>query len=158
MSEMTKIAPDDIESSPLVEMAFEFWYKDNDHIRSPFPKYIRNDARKQTLKKFKAWLTSLEVGAEKEVDETVVSEKLEEYLFESAMALVLTEDEKLTLLYPNLPRVNEQLNVKDEGDDQPLHTVKDRSIVTEGDERFFRVLVTHPVSGEDKEVKFPLPY
>jgi len=158
MTEKTKIASDDLENSPLVKMAFEFWYKDNGHIRSPFPKYIRNDARQQTLEKFKTWMDGLDIGAEKEVDETVVSEKLEEYLFESAMELVLTEDEKLTLLYPNLPRINEQLEVKDEGDAQPPHTVKDRSIVTEGDERFFRVLVTHPVSGEDKEVKFPLPY
>jgi len=158
MSEMTKIAPDDLKNSPLVEMAFEFWYKDNGHIRSPFPKYIRNDARKKTLEKFKAWMEGLDAGAEKEVDETVVSEKLEEYLFESAMKLVLTEDEKLTLLYPNLPRVNDQLEVKDEGNEQTPYKVKDRSIVNEGDDRSFRVLVVHPDSGEEKAVNFPLPY
>jgi len=118
-----------VESSELVEQTFAYWFKDHGHVRSPFPYYIQPLLKQNATDAFFKWAVTLDPKAKDEVNDTIVGEKFEEIIFQTATELVQTEDEKITLLYPFLPRIGDKIDVKD----SPESIVTDRQITKEGD-------------------------
>ena len=98
-----------IETSELIEQTFHFWFNDSNHIRSPFPNYIQNELKELAINKFSTWINNLKSEAEKEINDEIIGEKFEEIIFETAIPLVKTEDEKITILYPFLPRIQDKI-------------------------------------------------
>ena len=143
-----------IESSELVEQTFHFWFTDQEHIRSPFPNYIRPQLKQEATKKFFDWAQNINPKAKDELNDEMVGEKFEEFIFETALTLVQTEDEKITILYPFLPRLGDPIH-SDENEDLEI---VDRIIEKEKDHSFLKVKLKSKTSEDLKETKFELPY
>jgi len=154
---MKELDSSTVESSELVEQTFEFWFKGNEHIRSPFPDYIRAELKENSTRRFFEWASTLKEDAGKEINDTILGEKFEEIVFEAALGLVLTEDEKITINYPFMPRMGDAINNQDEGNQRGKSLIIDRSIQKEGDKVFLKVKLEGDASGEVWETKFELP-
>ena len=142
-----------VESSELVEQTFKFWFTDNEHIRSPFPTYVQEDVKVQATNRFFEWAKGLDPEAKDEMTDEEVGEKFEEIIFETALTLIKTEDEKLTILYPFLPRLDDKLN-DDNGQES---VIVDRSIYKEADTSFLRVSCENKQTGDKWKTSFELP-
>jgi len=153
---MIELNPISVESSELIEETFKFWFSDTDHLRSPFPEYIRPELQTKAVAKFFDWASNLNPKAKDEVNEEIIAERFEEIIFETALGLVMTEDEKLTIEYPFLPRLEDVIyeNVEEKTGES---SVVDRSKVKEGDYNFMQIKLKNKVTGEFWETKFELP-
>jgi hypothetical protein len=137
---MNELTPETVESSELLQSAFKFWFTDHEHIRSPFPSYIHNELQKLSTKRFFEWAGALDAKAKEDLNDALVAEKLEEIIFATAMDLVQTFDEKLTVRYPFLPRMGDEVA----RDGAPAGIVKDRLTIREDDIEYMKLIVQHP--------------
>jgi hypothetical protein len=152
---MKALEPNTVESSELVEQTFNFWFSDNEHIRSPFPEYIRPILKEKAVEDFFKWVSNLNPKAKEEVNDEMIAEKFEEIIFEVAMGLVHTEDEKITIQYPFLPRVDDEIRNNEE--DVQLSKIIDRTLTKEGDTKFLKVKLENSSDQQVWETKFELP-
>ena len=152
---MKALEPNTVESSEMVEQTFTFWFSDNEHIRSPFPEYIRPILKENALDAFFKWVSNLNPKAKEEVNDEMIAEKLEEIIFETAMGLVHTEDEKITIQYPFLPRVDDEIRNNEE--DIQISKIIDRTLIKEGDTKFLKVKLENVSDQQVWETKFELP-
>ncbi|HEY9084111.1 MAG TPA: hypothetical protein VIN73_12325 [Vicingaceae bacterium] len=152
---MKALEPNTVESSELVEQTFNFWFSDNEHIRSPFPEYIRPILKENAVDAFFKWVSNLNPKAKEEVNDEMIAEKFEEIIFETAMGLVHTEDEKITIQYPFLPRVDDEIRNNEE--DVQLSKIIDRTLTKEGDTKFLKVKLENVGDQQVWETKFELP-
>lgn len=141
----------------MIGATFSFWYNDDQHIRSPFPLYIREQLTEITTEKFLSWASGINAKAKKEINDEILVEKFEEIIFEAALKLVLTEDEKLTINYPFLIRVGDLIKVKDVASEEAESKVIDRSIIKREDSKFMKVILENISSKEKWETEFELP-
>lgn len=139
-----------VESSELIEQTFNFWFNDIQHIRSPFPLYIRPILREKSIKQFYEWAKGLNPKAKDEVNEDIIAEKFEEIIFENALSLIKTEDERITIMYPFLPRLNDKIDGKDD-------IIIDRAIIKDGDSSFLKIVLENPSTKEKWNTSFELP-
>lgn len=153
---MKELEPNTVESSELVEQTFKFWFTDNDHIRSPFPEYIRAILKEKAVEGFFKWVSNLNPKAKEEVNDEMIAEKFEEVIFEIAMGLVHTEDEKITIQYPFLPRLGDEIS-NNETDNPQLSKVTDRLIVKDGDTNYLKLKLENVTDQQVWETKFELP-
>ena len=153
---MIELNPVSVESSELIEETFKFWFNDNDHIRTPFPEYIRHDLQERSVASFFEWASNLDPKAKDEVTEEIIAEKFEGFIFEIATQLVLTEDEKLTIEYPFLPRIDDTL-FEDVENKKGESIVIDRSKIEEDDNPFMKIKAQKIESKEQWETTFQLP-
>lgn len=139
----------------MVEMALDFWFTDQGHIRSPFPDYIREKLKEITKTKFSDWTSRISEKAKKEINDEILAEKFEEILFETASELISTEDEKLTILYPFMPRIGDIINPKDSVNGESK--IISRTHLKRGDHSYLNVKLKAIDSGKEWETKFELP-
>jgi hypothetical protein len=90
------------------------------------------------------------------VNDEIIAEKFEEIIFETATSLVLTEDEKLTIEYPFLPRLNDII-YEDVENKTGESIIIDRSKINEGDFNFMKIKLEKIDSKDIWETKFELP-
>src|SRR5690554_1461334 len=133
---MEMIGKNNLETSEFIEEVFHFWYNDNGHIRTPFPTYIQQKLKVEATEKFYSWVNNLKPEAKDELNEEAIAEKFEEVLFSLASQMVQTEDERISILFPFLPRINDILKDKD----QAQNTVIDRHIKKEKDISFLHLM------------------
>lgn len=144
-----------INESSMTETAFDFWFNNKGHIRSPFPDYIQKMLKERAIAKFSDWTSKIAERAEKEINDEIIAEKFEEILFEIGSKLVLTEDERLTILYPFMPRVGDIINQKET--DNGESKIVDRKHLKRNDHSFLSVKLIASVSGKEWETEFELP-
>jgi hypothetical protein len=137
---MEELTPDSVAGSELLEAAFKFWFSDHEHIRSPFPQYIHTELKKLATNRFFEWAKELDAKAKEDLNEPLVAEKLEEVIFATAMDLVKTFDEKLTIRYPFLPRMGDLAN----RDGASAGKVVDRLTVRENDIEYMKLILESP--------------
>lgn len=147
---MKELESNTVESSELVEQTFKFWLTDNNHLRSPFPSYIHAQLRHQATNIFWGWVKNLNSKAKEEINDTIVGEKFEEIIFETALNLIQTEDERITILYPFLPRKGDLL----EGNKDKIIF---RALEKEGDHSFMKIILKNKETQKEWETKFELP-
>lgn len=152
---MKELEPNTIESSELVEQTFNFWFTDNEHIRSPFPEYIRPILKEKAVDLFFKWVSGLNPKAKDEMNDEMVAEKFEEIIFETASHLVKTDDEKITIQYPFLPRLDDEISANENPDLKSK--IIDRALLKEGDDSFLKVKAEELASKKVWETKFELP-
>ncbi len=152
---MKELNPTSVESSEMVEQTFNFWFSDKEHIRSPFPEYIRPDLKLKSTKQFFKWVEGLNEKASEEINDVIVGEKFEEIIFETALTLVQLEDEKITINYPFLPRLGDE--IKDQDKEKEVSVVIDRWIEKEKDNSFLNVKMQKKSSDIKWETRFELP-
>lgn len=147
----------ELDTPNMTEAAFSFWFTDHEHIRSPFPAYIQVQLRELSVKRFDSWCASLKPDAKKDVNEEILAEKFEEILFELALGMVATEDEKLSVRYPFMPRIGDVIRVQGVPDSSAESRVTDRWHFKKGDEAFLKVKLHNLETEEDWETDFELP-
>jgi hypothetical protein len=150
---MKELDSSTVESSELVEQTFKFWFSDNEHIRSPFPNYIRQELQRVATERFFEWANSINPEAKDELNDEMVGERFEEIIFEYATTLVKTDDERITILYPFLPRLGDKLQKENDTDS----VVIDRALLKDGDHSFLKVSLENIESKEKWETEFDLP-
>ncbi len=150
---MKELEKNSLESSELVEQTFNFWLTDNEHIRSPFPSYIHSSLKPQATERFYSWVNGLKPEAKDELNDEAVGEKFEEIIFEIATNLIKTEDERITILYPFLPRIGD--DIKDEKGIES--TIYDRKLSKQEDLNFLDVTCERNSSKEKWSTSFQLP-
>lgn len=151
--DMKLIESDALETSEFIEETFIFWFSDNEHIRSPFPDYIQSKLKTESTEKFYNWLNNLKPEAKDELNDEAIAEKFEEIIFETALPMILTEDERISILYPFLPRLGDKL--KDENDIESVIT--DRIIKKNEDTNFLHLSCINQNTNEKWETSFELP-
>lgn len=143
--------------SEMVQAAMQFWLIGDEHIRSPFPQYIHDELQSRTLERFNTWLGQLDgQQAETEVTDEVMAAKLEEILFETALPMVKSEDERITVMFPFLPRVGDPVNAGTAAEGISGN-VQHRKIVIEEEAPFLLVTVVDEGSGNSWQTKIDLP-
>ena len=153
---MKELVPDTVESSELVEQTFRFWFGGQQHIRTPFPEYIREELRKKATQRFFEWASTLGEEADEQINDTIIGEKFEEIIFETALGMVMTDDERITINYPFLPRLGDVLEPGPE-QKEGSSVVTDRYLTREEDQLFLLVKLEKKLSGEKWETRFELP-
>jgi len=151
---MRELEIDTVESSELVEQTFKFWFSDNEHIRSPFPNYIHSELKIKATDLFFQWAKGINPEAKDELNDEMIGEKFEEIIFETALSLIKTEDERITILYPFLPRLDDKIK-SDSGADSKII---DRELTKESDHSFMKVKMKDLNSDTESETKFELPF
>lgn len=144
----------EIENSEFVKKTFEFWFETNGHIRSPFPSYVVPMVKESAILQFQEWINNLPKKAEEEITDTVVCEKFEEFMFELGSHFVKTEDEKITLKYPFLPRVGDTVNKSTNHENSE---VVFRKVLTEKDNKHLLIRAKELNTNEMWETKIELP-
>ncbi|MBA4298541.1 hypothetical protein SAMN03080617_00658 [Algoriphagus alkaliphilus] len=145
-----------LSSSALVQETFRHWLSDHDQVRCPFPMEIHQVLRKKTFDKFYEWIDTLDQKGKEEMGDDFFREKLEELLFETGLELVESEDEKLSIYFPFLMRVGDQVQSGDNGAGE-ISKVISRRIEKEGDIKFFTVILENQKTKRSWESKFELP-
>lgn len=152
---MKELDPTTVESSELVEQTFNFWFNDREHIRSPFPAYIHPELKEKSTQLFFEWTSGLNEKASEEINEVIIGEKFEEIIFETALELVKFEDEKITISYPFLPRLEDVISDVEGGTE--MSVVIDRWIKKEKDHVFLHMKLERVKTKEIWETSFELP-
>ncbi|MBL7831848.1 MAG: hypothetical protein JNK41_12525 [Saprospiraceae bacterium] len=152
-----KINELEVVEADMLLSAIKYWHTDNEFFRSPFPNYVQESSGKEAISAFIDWTKSIPADEAKKMEQDVFIEKFEELLFNAASKLVKTEDEKLTLLYPFLPRLGDTMS-KSHGDNTSEDgQIIDRSIIKSGDESFLELKVKSNISDEIWKTSFELP-
>jgi hypothetical protein len=140
----------------MIYSAIEYWHSDNERFKSPFPDYIKETCGKEAVDKFIEWTDTIPDDEAKKMEEDIFLEKFEEILFLCGSNLVKTEDEKLTLLYPFMPRIGDKM-VKSPEESEKYGTITDRAIKKDGDHAFLEVKIKSDDSDETWKTSFELP-
>ena len=154
------ITNEDIAQSAIMNNLFDFWFNNREHIRSPFPDYIQSTVKSKTIERAAKWLSNLKESDKEKVTEGDISDKLESILFQEGLKSVKTEDEKITLLYPFLPRINDLVmgnSFSDKNLPTGEYTVIARSLLKEGKQDFMKIIIKHNETGKRWETKVELP-
>ncbi len=150
---MSLIENEDLATGEFLNEAFKFWFNDNNHIRSPFPEYIHQPLQQESTKKFRKWLNHVHPDAKDEINDEILAEKFEEILFETALNLVLTDDERITILYPFLPRLGDKIKANDNSES----VISGRVIKKENDKKYLRLSCTKLLTDIKWETSIELP-
>jgi hypothetical protein len=151
LSEQTYLDPG------MISASLEYWFTDHEHVRSPFPEFMRKPLATESASKMLSWTNQLNDEAKKELSQEMLAEKFEELLFDTALGFAKTEDEKITIRYPFMPRVGDPINSVSEDVVVGTGIIKSRNIEKEGDSVFLAVLVADNKSGEISSTRFELP-
>jgi hypothetical protein len=143
-----------VEGSALVEETLKFWFTDQDHLRSPFPLYIRERLKTEAISNYLKWMDQLDEKGKEEMGEDFFRDKLEEVIFQTAIHFVKTEDEKLTLCYPFMPRIGDKVKASNDGE---FSIVFERGLITKGDQKYLRIKLKEENSEKIWERMFELP-
>lgn len=141
----------------MIKAAFEFWFSDNNHVRSPFPERIQEDLSIEAAHDFLDWSNRISEKIREGITDEILMEKFEEILFEKALTMVETEDEKLTLRYPFMPRLGDHIRDKDPETGNPDTRVILREYLKKGDHHFLKIISKDFVTGRESETEFELP-
>ncbi|MBL7890783.1 MAG: hypothetical protein JNL24_14615 [Bacteroidia bacterium] len=146
-----------LDDTNMIETSINYWFSSNDHVRCPFPDYIKEQLRTKVREDFLVWLNKLPEKAKNEINDEILLEKFEELLFETALAMVKDEDERITIKYPFLPRLGDEINVSGVDDMISKSVVKHREILKNGDVSFLSIKLFNASLGEEWNTKFELP-
>ncbi|MEY4926536.1 MAG: hypothetical protein RI894_972 [Bacteroidota bacterium] len=122
----------------LIE-AFNFWLHDNPDLRTPFPMYIQEPLVQNTFQRLMHWAFLQDAS---QTDEDEISQIFQAVITEEAAKLVQTDDERLTILYPEFPRIGDKTTVAERG----TYTVCRRYLQDRNGQRFLKVYLMNDVT------------
>ena len=153
------ITIESVSESEMLRETFKFWFHDQEHIRSPFPLVIHEALLNEATKIFHNWLVELPQNPTNKIDDLEARDKLESIIFETGINLVKTEDEKITIYFPFLPRIGDIVKPGELSGTyiQEKSHVISRELVSEKDLKFLKVEVKGSESGNIYITRFELP-
>jgi hypothetical protein len=137
----------------MIDVSFEFWFRDHDNVRSPFPDYIKSDLKTSAVKNFLEWSAKLTPEAKKEINDEILLERFEEIMFEEALKMVMSEEEKITVKYPFMLRIGDKVA---QGE-KPESLVVAREIMLDNDTPYLKVTFAETANGNKWESSFEIP-
>jgi hypothetical protein len=141
-------------SSKFIEPGFEYWFTNHEHIRSPFPSAIRNALKERTSIIFFEWIDGMKETELKAMKEDEFAEMFETILFNEAIKLVEDEDQQLTISYPFLPRLGDQVNHSLHGKG---NICSRKEVVSKENKKLFELSVLSQETGQTWATQFELP-
>ncbi|MBK9282996.1 MAG: hypothetical protein IPM51_01605 [Sphingobacteriaceae bacterium] len=137
----------------MMEVSFNFWFNDHEDIRCPFPDYIKMELRELAENNFSQWASKLTEQAKKEINDEILLERFEEILFETASKLVQTEEERITIKYPFMLRLDDQVSDKSHMDSK----VVKREIISINDTSYLKVTFEENETKKTWDTTFEVP-
>jgi hypothetical protein len=137
----------------FIKPGFDFWFSNHEHIRTPFPPEISEEVQEKTTSVFFEWLSGFKEGEVEKVDEHELVEMFETILFNEAIKLVEDEDQRLTILYPFLPRTGDSVNSPENGTGK---IIERRTNSTSDQKKTMTLVITKDQSGETWETQIEL--
>ena len=156
MNQTKQIDPTQIRevvSAKFIEPGMEYWFSNHQHIRSPFPSVIKETVRERTSEIFFEWISGMKKKELNEMKENEFVEMFETILFNEAFKLVDNEDQQLTISYPFMPRLGDQVNHKLNG---PGKVISRKATVSKEDKKKFELTVVSQETGETWGTQFEL--
>lgn len=139
----------------FIEQSFQFWFVDNEHIRSPFPSLIKEELKEKTFRVFMEWVYELKEEELTEMKDEDYVEMFENILFNQATQLIDSSDvdSLITVNYPFLPRLGDVVDDKENGASRVVR----REIQKKDDDKVYMTLSMESESSAKWESKFVLP-
>lgn len=138
----------------FIDPGFNFWFSNNEHIRSPFPPEIRPELKNRASSVFFGWIDGLKEKELSAMKDEEFAEMFETILFNEALKMVDDEDKRLTIAYPFLPRLGDLVNHNRHGKGEVVARTEK---VSEKNKKFFEIAVLSQLSGTRWETQFELP-
>lgn len=148
------IKEQDFIGSDFFEESFKFWFKDNEHIRTPFPVNIQEDLKEKAFRVFMEWVYELTEEEKSKLENEEIVETFEMILFNQAMGLVTDEDQKITICYPFLPRLGDVVDDKERGASKVISRNVD---VHKDEKKYLKVKLRSETILQEWETEFELP-
>lgn len=150
----TMIKEQDLVGDDFFEASFNFWFRDNEQIRTPFPEKIQPELKELTSRTFVEWVLELSDEEKSKLAKEEIAEIFEMFLFNQALCLVGEEEQKITICYPFLPRAGDVVDDKSRGSS----TVIKRHIdVKEDNKKYLKLKLKSESASVDWETEFELP-
>lgn len=119
--------------------SFEFWFKNHEHIRTPFPQQIKVELMKNTRSIFLDWVSELKPGDKKGLNDEGFTEMFETILFNEAMKLVDNEDQRISIAYPFMPRLGDLVRHRQYGEGK---IIERKEIVSDKNKKMLEITVS----------------
>ncbi len=137
----------------LSEVALNYWFSDHEQVRSPFPKEISPALRKNSIRLFADWLSEQKDEEFEDMEEEFLVEMFEAFLFSEALNLVEDEEQRLTIIFPFMPRPGDKVNHKDFGEG----IVKGRKeILSKENRKLLELTLENQETGQTFKTEFEL--
>ena len=137
----------EIVGDAFLREAFDYYLFDNADLRSPFPEYTHESLIQNTFQRIMHWAFQQNKA---EMTDEIVSSTFYAILLEEAQQLVATDDERLSLLYPELPRIGDTTNIPDKG----TYKISRRHLYDKGDALFLKIFLQNTLTGHLMETDF----
>ncbi len=148
------------EKYQLIEEGCKFWFNDNKHVRSPFPKHIQENLKKNAQELYMDYIKSLNEKDQVEITDDELISVFEMFLFSEAINLI-DEDDKDTLLtihYPFLPRTGDLVNDTKQGKSTIIiRKIDEKEINEQKEKKLFMRVKLKTKAGEEWETEFEVP-
>ena len=150
----TLLKQQDFVGDDFFESSFQFWFNNNEHIRSPFPEKIQAELREKTFRIFMEWVKELSEEEKSKHEDEEIAEVFEMILFNQAIEMVEDEDQKITICYPFLPRLGDLVQDMVRG---PSKVIERRLDVNEDEKKYMKVMLKSEENLQEWETEFELP-
>ncbi len=127
--------------------AFNFWLHDSENLRSPFPTYTHEPLIQNTFTRLMHWAFAQDAN---EVTEEKISQIFQAIITEEGSALVQTDDERLSIVYPEYPRIGDAASLPDKG----KYKVVRRELSDRNDHLFLKLILQHDTTSALLETEF----
>lgn len=150
-----KISEQKLIGADFFEGAFKFWFEDNKQFKCPFPEWMHDELKKRSYRKFMEWVIELE---DEKIKSQNLSDKYGDIVEEIALSLAETEDEKISILYPELPRVGDLFHDHDNyPNNENMIEIIERFAVKEDNKWIaIKIKFDRPDENGDTETEFEL--
>tara|TARA_B100000959_G_scaffold225801_1_gene240057 strand:- start:1258 stop:1713 length:456 start_codon:yes stop_codon:yes gene_type:complete len=148
------------EKYQLIEEGCKFWFNDNKHVRSPFPKNIQENLKKKAQKLYMDYIKSLTEKDQEEITDDELVSVFEMFLFSEAINLIEEEDKDtlLTIHYPFLPRTGDVVNDTKQGESTIItRKVDEKEINEQKEKKLFMRVELKTKAGKKWETEFEVP-
>ena len=98
----------------FLAQGFAYWTTDDGPQRSPFPQYMREELEELAVRLFLDRAAQIEDPDA--IDDAALSELFTEAIFDVGLHLARTDDDRLTIRYPDFPRVGDTVNRHRDGE------------------------------------------
>ena len=127
--------------------AFAYFLDDNPELRSPFPPYTHEALIQNTFQRTMHWAFEQDKSS---MTDDIVSATFHAILLEEGQKLVATDDERLTIAYPELPRTGDTANIPEKG----VYKVSRRLLYEKENALFLKIFLQHTLTGHLLETEF----
>ncbi|MBC8265659.1 MAG: hypothetical protein H8E84_01705 [Flavobacteriales bacterium] len=148
------------EEYQLVEEGCKFWFNDNEHVRTPFPKEIQKDLKKKAQQLYLDYIKNLTPEDRQEITDDELVSVFEMFLFSESITLIDEEDKDLLLSihYPFLPRTGDVVNDKEKGECTIIaRNVTEKEVNDQKEKKLYMRVELKTKKGEKWETEFEVP-